>query len=117
MLPVAIGLGLINFNLLINTFFGFRISEEAPAAIDRAFRIYMLPQGMFSVAVATVLFPQLSRLVARQDWDGLRRLQGNGIRQIALLLIPAAAVRRSPSRSRSSASSTSAASSTPSRRA
>jgi putative peptidoglycan lipid II flippase len=92
MLPVTIGLGLINFNLLINTYFGFRISEEAPAAIDRAFRIYMLPQGMFSVAVATVLFPALSRLVAREDWDGLRATQGNGIRQIALLLIPAAAI-------------------------
>jgi putative peptidoglycan lipid II flippase len=91
MLPVTIGLGLINFNLLINSFFGFRISEEAPSAIDRAFRIYMLPQGMFSVAVATVLFPALSRLVARQDFDGLRRTQANGIRQIALLLIPAAA--------------------------
>ena len=92
MLPVTIGLGLINFNLLINTFFGFRISDEAPRAIDLAFRIYMLPQGMFSVAVATVLFPALSRLVARQDWEGLRRTQGNGIRQIALLLIPAAAI-------------------------
>jgi putative peptidoglycan lipid II flippase len=92
MLPVTIGLGLINFNLLINTYFGFRISEEAPAAIDRAFRIYMLPQGMFSVAVATVLFPALSRLVARQDWAGLRATQGNGIRQIALLLIPSAAI-------------------------
>jgi len=92
MLPVTIGLGLINFNLLINTFFGFRVSEEAPRAIEMAFRIYMLPQGMFSVAVATVLFPALSRLVARQDWEGLRRTQGNGIRQIALLLIPAAAV-------------------------
>ena len=92
MLPVTIGLGLINFNLLINTFFGFRISDEAPAAIDKAFRIYMLPQGMFSVAVATVLFPALSRLVARQDWDGLRATQANGIRQIALLLIPSAAV-------------------------
>jgi putative peptidoglycan lipid II flippase len=92
MLPVTIGLGLINFNLLINTFFGFRISEEAPSAIDKAFRIYMLPQGMFSVAVATVLFPALSRLVARQDWDGLRATQANGIRQIALLLIPSAAV-------------------------
>ena len=92
MLPVTIGLGLINFNLLINTFFGFRVSEEAPRAIEMAFRIYMLPQGMFSVAVATVLFPALSRLVARADWDGLRRTQGNGIRQIALLLIPAAAV-------------------------
>ena len=92
MLPVTIGLGLINFNLLINTYFGFLIDEEAPASIDKAFRIYMLPQGMFSVAVATVLFPALSRLVTRQDWEGLRALQGNGIRQIALLLIPAAAV-------------------------
>jgi putative peptidoglycan lipid II flippase len=91
MLPVTIGLGLINFNLLINTFFGFRVSDEAPRAIDLAFRIYMLPQGMFSVAVATVLFPRLSRLVTRNDIDGLRRTQGNGIRQIALLLIPSAA--------------------------
>jgi putative peptidoglycan lipid II flippase len=91
MFPVTLGLGLINFNLLINTYFGFRISEEAPRAIDFAFRIYMLPQGMFSVAVATVLFPALSRLAARQDWDGLRRTQANGTRQIALLLIPAAA--------------------------
>ena len=70
MLPVTIGLGLINFNLLINTFFGFRISDEAPAAIDKAFRIYMLPQGMFSVAVATVLFPAL---VAARRAAGLRR--------------------------------------------
>ena len=78
MLPVTIGLGLINFNLLVNTYFGFRISDEAPAAIDRAFRIYMLPQGMFSVAVATVLFPALSRLAARQDWDGLRAPRPTG---------------------------------------
>jgi putative peptidoglycan lipid II flippase len=92
MLPVTIGLGLINFNLLINSILGSRVSEEAPAAIDKAFRIYMLPQGMFSVAVATVLFPTLSRYVARQDFDGLRRTQANGIRQIALLLIPCAAI-------------------------
>jgi putative peptidoglycan lipid II flippase len=92
MLPVTIGLGLINFNVLINSILGSRISEQAPRAIDLAFRIYMLPQGMFSVAVATVLFPTLSRYVARQDFDGLRRTQANGIRQIALLLIPAAAI-------------------------
>jgi putative peptidoglycan lipid II flippase len=92
MLPVTIGLGLINFNLLINSILGSRVSDEAPAAIDKAFRIYMLPQGMFSVAVATVLFPTLSRYVARQDFDGLRRTQANGIRQIALLLIPCAAI-------------------------
>ena len=90
MLPVTIGLGLINFNLMINSLVGLLVDEGTPAAIDRAFRLYMLPQGMFSVAVATVLFPALSRLAARRDFDGLRRASGNGVRQIALLLIPAA---------------------------
>ena len=91
MLPVTIGLGLINFNLLINSTLGSLVSENAPRAIDAAFRIYMLPQGLFSVAVATVLFPTLSRLAARGDRDGLRALTATGMRQIFLLLIPAAA--------------------------
>jgi putative peptidoglycan lipid II flippase len=91
MLPVTIGLGVINFDLLINSALGTLVSDEAPRAIDAAFRIYMLPQGMFSVALATVLFPALSRLAARRDHDRLRATMANGVRQIFLLLIPAAA--------------------------
>jgi putative peptidoglycan lipid II flippase len=91
MLPVSVGLGLINIDLLLNSQIGWLISDEAPRAIDAAFRIYMLPQGMFSVAVATVLFPQLSRLASRRDFPGLRAVTGVGMRQIALLLIPAMA--------------------------
>ncbi len=91
MLPVTISLGLINFNLLINSAVGFLVSEQAPAAIDKAFRIYMLPQGIFSVAVTTVLFPTLARYAARGDLDSLRSTMANGMRQIQLFLIPAAA--------------------------
>ena len=47
MLPVTIALGLINLSLLINSLFGTLVSDEAPAAIDKAFRIYQLPQGLF----------------------------------------------------------------------
>lgn len=43
------------------------------------------------MAIATVLFPALSRFAARRDLDGLRSLTANGMRQIFLLLIPAAA--------------------------
>ena len=91
MLPVTIGLGIVNLDQLINSVFGGLVSEQAPRAIDQAFRIYMLPQGMFSVAVATVLFPVLSRLSARRDPAGLRSTVGTGMRQINLLLIPSAA--------------------------
>ena len=91
MLPVTLSLGLINFDLLLNSIVGTLVSNQAPAAIDKAFRIYMLPQGIFSVAVATVAFPTLARFAARQEWTNLRHTMANGMRQILLLLIPAAA--------------------------
>ena len=89
--PVVLGLGLINFNQVIGTVFAARLIDPtlAPAAIDAAFRVYMLPQGIFSVAVATVLFPSLSRLAARADWDAFRGTVSLGVRQIAFLLVPA----------------------------
>lgn len=92
MLPVTIGLGLINFNLSINSIFGTLVSDQAPAAIDKAFRVYMLPQGMFSVAVATVLFPAMSKFAARAAYQDMLATAANGTRQIFLLLIPSAAV-------------------------
>ncbi len=91
MLPVTISLGLINFNMLINSFFGSLVSDQAPAAIDKAFRIYQLPQGIFSVAIATVLFPTLARFANRGEIDNLRATMANGMRQILFVLLPAAA--------------------------
>src|SRR5205807_6006280 len=92
MLPVTIGLGIVNLDQLLNSVFGSLVSDAAPRAIDQAFRIYMLPQGVFSVAVATVLFPTLSRMAVRRDPKGIRGAVGNGMRQINLLLIPSAAL-------------------------
>jgi putative peptidoglycan lipid II flippase len=91
MLPVTLSLGLINFNLLINSLFGSLVSDEGPAAIDKAFRIYQLPQGIFSVAIATVLFPTLARFASRGEHENLRATMANGMRQILFILIPAAA--------------------------
>ena len=90
MLPVTIALGMINLSLLINSLFGTLVQEEAPAAIDKAFRIYQLPQGLFSISIATILFPTLARFAARGATDDMRRTMANGVRQILLLLIPSA---------------------------
>jgi putative peptidoglycan lipid II flippase len=91
MLPVTISLGLINFNQLINSFFGSLVSDEAPAAIDKAFRLYQLPQGIFSVAIATVLFPTLARFANKKEFVNLRATLANGMRQILFVLLPATA--------------------------
>jgi putative peptidoglycan lipid II flippase len=91
MLPVTLTIGLVNVNFLVDTFFASRLldPELAPTAIDKAFRLYMLPQGIFAVAVTTVLFPTLARFAARGDEAGLRRSLDGGLRQIAFLLVPA----------------------------
>jgi putative peptidoglycan lipid II flippase len=94
MFPISLGLGLINLNALIDALFAAKLIDPqiAPSAINAAFRLYMLPQGMFSVAIATVLFPSLARLAARGDLSGFRRTVGLGLRQIAFLLVPASVV-------------------------
>jgi putative peptidoglycan lipid II flippase len=90
MFPVTLALGLINLSLLINSLFGTLVSDQAPAAIDKAFRIYQLPQGLFSISIATILFPTLARFATRGARDDLRRTMAGGVRQICLLLIPSA---------------------------
>jgi putative peptidoglycan lipid II flippase len=90
--PVTLSIGIINLDIFINAGLGALVSEHVPIAINDAFRIYMLPQGIFSVAVATVLFPTLSRMASARNANGMRRTLGNGIRQINLLLIPSAAL-------------------------
>ena len=57
MIPVTLGLGLINVNAVIDLVFASRLIDRlAPTAIQKAFLVYMLPQGVFSVAISTVLF-------------------------------------------------------------
>jgi putative peptidoglycan lipid II flippase len=94
MVPVTLGVGLINVNALIDTFFASRLidANRSPAQIQYAFLIYMFPQGMFSVAIATVLFPKLSRLASRGDLGGFKDTVSSGIRQIAFMLAPMAVV-------------------------
>jgi putative peptidoglycan lipid II flippase len=94
MLPVTLALGLINVNALIDAIFAAQLIDPqiAPSAINAAFRLYMVPQGIFSVAVATVLFPRMARLAARSDIVGFKETVSLGLRQIGFLLMPASAV-------------------------
>lgn len=96
MVPVALSLGLINFSAAINAKLGAEVSQEGPRAIEVAFRLYMLPQGVFSVAIVTVLFPVLSRAVARGDRPALRGLVSSGMAQILVMLVPLGLLFASP---------------------
>ena len=86
--PVILSLGIINFNAFIDTVIATLISIPAPAIIERAFRLFQLPQGVFAIAIGTVLFPSLSRHVAANRMMEFREDLSTGLRQIFFLTLP-----------------------------
>jgi putative peptidoglycan lipid II flippase len=92
MLPVSLGLGLINVNLTLDTLIATYHSSSAAGDLGFAFRLFMLPQGLFSVAVSTVLFPELARAAAGRDMTDVSRIVARGSRAIVFLLLPAAVI-------------------------
>ena len=86
--PVILSLGVINFNALIDTIVGSFISTSAPAYIDKAYRLFQLPQGMFAIAIGTVLFPTLSRLAAGRRFEEFRESLAEGVRQVIFVTLP-----------------------------
>jgi putative peptidoglycan lipid II flippase len=92
MLPVTLTLGLFNVSLLVDSLIGTLVSEQAPAAIDRAFRLCVLPQGVFGIAVATIMFPTLARYASRKRFDEMRATLGSATRYLCLFMVPSSIV-------------------------
>jgi putative peptidoglycan lipid II flippase len=86
--PVIISLGIVNFNAFVATIVATLISVPAPAIIERAFRLFQLPQGMFAIAIGTVLFPALSRHAAGKRMKDFREDLSLGLRQIFFVTLP-----------------------------
>ena len=89
MLPVTLGLGLININLTVDTVFATLVSDQAPRAIRR--RLPPVP-----AAPGRVQRRHLHRAVPdhlapgrRDDVLGLRQTIASGMRQIFFMLLPA----------------------------
>ena len=91
MLPVTLSLGLINFNLLINSIFGSLYQRERPGGHRQGLSHLHAPPGHLLRGGDDRIFPTLARLASRREYDDLRATMANGMRQIVLLLVPAAA--------------------------
>ena len=61
---------------------------EAAAELNYAFTIFSLPYGVFVVAIATALMPELSEKHSRGDAEGYRDTFSFGLRTMAFVVIP-----------------------------
>ena len=108
MVPVTIGLGLINFNLTLDLSIATLVpGGHAAAYLNYAFRLFMLPQGLFSVAVSAVLFPASRGWPPAATWPASRPRSPPARGRSCSCCCPRRRSRsRSPSRSPASSSST-----------
>lgn len=91
MLPALFGSSVSQINLLIDTLIASFLVAGSVSWLYFADRLMEFPLGVFSIALATVILPQLSRDHASQDPD---RFSGNldfALRLLVLIVLPAAA--------------------------
>lgn len=108
--PMVLAIGVVQFNTFMdatiaNLFSPYDVGAEsfrlggrevaypmatgAAAVLYYAQRLYNFPLGVFAIALATVIFPELSRLASRRDSGGIARTASHGIRLTLFISLPA----------------------------
>ena len=88
--PMVIGSAIYLVNMAISRFLGLSLNEQAATIINLATRVMELPIGIFTAAVATVVFPLIARHAAEGRWEQLGEDYHRGLRLVLVLNLPAA---------------------------
>ncbi|MBN07495.1 MAG: murein biosynthesis integral membrane protein MurJ [Rhodospirillaceae bacterium] len=88
--PVAIGAGVYQISLLIDTMIASLLPAGSISYLFFADRVNQLPMGVVGVAVGTALLPLLSRQVRAGDEVGARYSQNRALEFSLFLALPAA---------------------------
>ena len=86
--PSVIAASTTLFNVLINSMFASTLGDGPIFWLSIAFRLMMLPLGLFGVALGTVTLPLLSRLVVAGQMSAFRGELAHAMRLAVLLTIP-----------------------------
>ena len=87
--PRVVGLAAVQVNFLVNTILASGLSAGRLSALDYAFRVMLLPLGIFAQSVATAAFPTFAQQVAEGRLKGMRRTLMALLRNILFLTLPA----------------------------
>ncbi len=89
MAPRVLGLAAVQVNFLVNTNIASRQGEGAVSALNYAWLLMLLPQGVFAQAVGTAAFPTFAAQAARGERGEMRRTLSATLRAVFFLSLPA----------------------------
>ncbi|AZU64480.1 murein biosynthesis integral membrane protein MurJ [Neobacillus mesonae] len=90
--PVIIGVSVYQINILVDRTMASQISSGGITAMTFANRINSVIQGLFVASIATVLYPNISKMVVDNNKIGLIKAIKESIIGIGLLVIPASII-------------------------
>ena len=110
MAPMLIGLSVVQFNVILDALIAFFLSQTPESGPSFTFmghlvdypvkegslshlylaaRLYQFPLGVFAIALATAIFPHLSRQATEKDLKSFSNTLAQGIRMSIFIAIPA----------------------------
>jgi putative peptidoglycan lipid II flippase len=88
-LPVMIGVSVNQINVLVDRTLASGIAVGGISALNYANKLNGFVQGMFVVTISTVMYPMISKMAAKSNFDGLKKSVSEAINLINLFVIPA----------------------------
>jgi putative peptidoglycan lipid II flippase len=90
MLPRMVGLAAVQINFLVTTVLASGLAPGSLSALNYAWLLMLLPQGVFAQAIATAAFPTFSAQAAKGQQAAMRSTLAATLRAVLYLAVPAA---------------------------
>ena len=87
--PRVLGLAAVQVNFLVNTMLASGLPPGRLSALDYAFRLMLMPLGIFAQAVATAAFPTFAEQAARGERRDLQHTVRRLLQGVTFLTLPA----------------------------
>jgi putative peptidoglycan lipid II flippase len=88
--PRMVGLAVTQLSFLVNTILASGLAAGSLAALNYAWLLMLLPQGIVAQALATAVFPTFAAQAARGESAEMRATFSTALRSLLFLMLPAA---------------------------
>ncbi|HHV25852.1 MAG TPA: murein biosynthesis integral membrane protein MurJ [Tissierellia bacterium] len=88
-IPVLIGSAIDDINAIVDKTLASDLATGSISALTYANRIKSIVLGVFVMAIATVIFPMISKESSKDNMDSLKKIMGYGINIVLIITIPA----------------------------
>lgn len=88
-IPGLAGAVIFQVNMVVSQLLAFSLNDKSVSILYLANRLIEFPLGVFTIAVTTVLFPSITRLVVQNKWLELTNEYQRGLSLIFAITIPA----------------------------